>query len=101
MNGLPAPLEIGVTAFYRLHAIVCDGYNTDGFYHLNFGWVSGSPNVTQDAWYLLPNGMPAGYQFVISATININPDHHYPKKIASDKDIVYLDGCVVRDTSRL
>lgn len=100
MNGLPALLQIGVTAFYRLHAIVCDGYNTDGFYHLNFGWGSGSPDDIQDAWYLLPNGMPAEYQFVLSATININPDPNYQKEITSDRDIVYLDGCVVGDTSR-
>lgn len=88
MNGLPALLLIGVTAFYRLHAIVCDGYHTDGFDHLNFGWGSGSPDDMQNAWYLLPNGMPAGYQFVFSATININPDPNYPEEIISDRDIV-------------
>ena len=34
MNGLPAVLTI------KGHAIVSDGYNTDGFFHLNFGWGS-------------------------------------------------------------
>ncbi len=40
------------------HAIIVDGYNTNDYYHLNYGW--GTSNST--CWYLLPEGMPSGYQ---------------------------------------
>lgn len=35
------------------HNLVTDGYNTDGYYHLNFGW-GGSYN----GWYLIPDEIP-------------------------------------------
>jgi hypothetical protein len=35
------------------HNLVADGYNTDGFFHLNFGW-GGSYN----GWYLIPDEIP-------------------------------------------
>jgi hypothetical protein len=35
------------------HNLVVDGYNTDDFYHLNFGWGG-----TYDGWYLLPDELP-------------------------------------------
>ena len=100
MNALPGILQIGVSANYKIHAVVCDGYNTDNFYHLNFGWGSGSPDDIEDAWYLLPNGMPAGYKLVLSAIININPDLNYQEEITTDKELVYLEACIVGNTSR-
>lgn len=51
------------------HAIICDGLNTDDnppTYHLNFGWGGNS-----DGWYTLPNGMPAGFNAVDNAVMNI------------------------------
>jgi hypothetical protein len=44
MNGLPAPLAISA------HAIGADGYNTEGFFHLNFGWGSGIPYEITSCW---------------------------------------------------
>lgn len=38
MDGDPALLTINKSQFCESsHVIICDGYNTDGFYHLNFG----------------------------------------------------------------
>lgn len=49
------------------HAINCDGYNTNDYYHLNFGW--GTSNTT--CWYTLPQGMPSGYSVISGVGVNI------------------------------
>ena len=43
-----------------------DGYNTDDFYHLNFGW-GGSYN----GWYLLPDEIPYGLTVIEGAITDI------------------------------
>ncbi len=73
MNARPAELCIYTSGWNNGHAIVSDGYNTDDFYHLNFGWGSsnpGGPNIV-NAWYSLPQGMPVGYCIVGGAVLNI------------------------------
>ena len=65
MNGRPA--MFGILGGTDGHAIIGDGYNTgDGTYHLNMGW-GGYDN----GWYSLPYGMPAGYNVIDNAIINI------------------------------
>ena len=54
----PAEMSIATSSGEGGHAIIVDGYNTDDFYHLNYGW--GESNST--CWYLLPSGMPHGYE---------------------------------------
>ena len=53
------------------HAFVCDGYNSDNYYHFNFGW-SGSGNT----WYLLDAVNPLGMNFNSeqAAVLGIVPD---------------------------
>lgn len=54
-------LKVGLPVHYACvnqnwtagHNFVVDGYNTDGYYHCNFGW--GGP---MDGWYLLPQDSP-------------------------------------------
>ena len=36
------------------HAFLCDGFNTDGYFHINWGWGG-----TADGYYLLPNLKPS------------------------------------------
>ena len=52
MEARPALLAV-VDPGVAGHNLVTDGYNTDGFYHLNFGW-GGSYN----GWYLIPDEIP-------------------------------------------
>lgn len=40
------------------HAFVCDGYDTDGLFHFNWGW--GGPG---DGYFALGNLNPIGYEF--------------------------------------
>jgi|GEM_PF-5243924 len=74
INALPVLLSI-IPHNYTLssHLIICDGYKTDGFYHLNFGWGEDSPSHILSAWYSLPEGMPAGYSFITHGVVDIIP----------------------------
>ncbi|MCD4817520.1 MAG: thiol protease/hemagglutinin PrtT [Candidatus Cloacimonetes bacterium] len=63
----PVELTIYTSGWNNGHAIICDGYNTEEYYHLNYGW--GTSN--NDCWYLLPEGMPANYSIVSGGVVNI------------------------------
>jgi hypothetical protein len=52
-HGQPAHLAVVDSAGTSGHNLVIDGYNSDGYYHLNFGW-GGSAN----GWYLIPDEIP-------------------------------------------
>ncbi|RLC47603.1 MAG: hypothetical protein DRI23_11155, partial [Candidatus Cloacimonadota bacterium] len=63
----PALLVLTDDNYDQLSVAICDGYNTDDYYHLNFG--NGSSNYS--CWYLLPENMPFGYSVVLCGTLNI------------------------------
>ena len=63
----PAQLSIYNSEQQIGHSIVCDGYNTDGYFHLNMGW--GISNET--SWYLLPSEIPDGYSIVSGGVLEI------------------------------
>jgi len=48
------------------HNVVVDGYNTDNYYHVNFGW-GGSYN----GWYLLPQEFPLQLTVIEGVIVNI------------------------------
>ncbi|MCF7794474.1 MAG: C10 family peptidase [Candidatus Cloacimonetes bacterium] len=81
----PTELTIYQAGFEGGHAINCDGYNTDDYYHLNFGW--GTSNNT--CWYTLPAGMPSGYCILTGAAVNIEGGE-VPVAVQGDVDV---DGC--------
>ena len=93
MNGLPAPLTIAA------HAIVADGYNTDGFFHLNFGWGNGNPDEITNCWYLLPHGMPAGYDRIFNGVLNVKPSVDDFARIATSDSTLYLPGVLIGEQS--
>ena len=67
MNALPAHLAIVDEGPQYGHNVVMDGYNTDGFFHLNFGW-GGSSN----GWYSFPlTGMPYGMNIIEGIVLDI------------------------------
>ncbi|MBS3789164.1 C10 family peptidase, partial [Candidatus Bipolaricaulota bacterium] len=66
------------------HYIVADGYKDTGKYHLNFGWGPNQPDDISEAWYSLPDGMPAGYNVVDRAIMDIQPP-----EITSDTEAVF------------
>ena len=61
------------------HAFVCDGYNVDGLYHINWGW-SGLANGYFNLNFLQPDdlgiggGFGGGFSMEQGAVIGIKPD---------------------------
>ncbi|MFH1415533.1 MAG: C10 family peptidase [Elusimicrobiota bacterium] len=69
------------------HAIVADGYRSNGEYHLNFGWGATSPDSMSECWYTLPSGMPDSYNTLYYGIVNItvptgNPYNQYEESIS-------------------
>ncbi|MGC9308706.1 MAG: C10 family peptidase, partial [Thermoplasmatota archaeon] len=52
IHGLPAHLAVVNEDWTAGHNLVVDGYNTDDYFHLNYGWGG-----SYDGWYLLPQEM--------------------------------------------
>ncbi len=69
MNALPVHFASVTPAGDAGHNFVIDGYNSDEYYHINFGW-GGSYN----GWYLLPDEIPYGLTVVEGAIVDIVPD---------------------------
>jgi hypothetical protein len=55
----PPPISVG-------HNMVVDGWNTDNYFHINFGW-GGSYNN----WYLIPEGLPYDLTALEGLIVNI------------------------------
>ncbi|MBN2681662.1 MAG: C10 family peptidase [Bacteroidales bacterium] len=67
---LPAHLALVDEAWSTGHNVVVDGYNTDNYFHVNFGW-GGSNN----GWYLLPEEMPYSLTVIEGLILDImKPD---------------------------
>jgi hypothetical protein len=68
-NALPAHLAVVDPGWTMGHNLVVDGYNTDDYYHLNFGW--GGP---YNGWYLLPEEIPYGLTVIEGVILDIVPE---------------------------
>jgi len=68
---LPAHLAIENEAANSGHNVVVDGYNTDNYFHVNFGWGG-----TYNGWYLIPDEMPYSLTVIEGLIVDImkNPD---------------------------
>lgn len=66
---LPAHLAVVDEAWETGHNVVVDGYNSDDYYHINFGWGG-----TYNGWYLLPEEMPYGLTVVEGIILDIMRD---------------------------
>jgi hypothetical protein len=65
--GHVAVVDPGVTVG---HNVVADGYNSDEFYHFNFGWGG-----TSNGWYTMPpSSMPYNLTVIEGVVLDIIPD---------------------------
>lgn len=83
-DGIPVHLALLVDGAGGGHNVVADGYNTDDYYHLNFGW-GGSYN----GWYLVPEEIPYNLTIVEGAIMDIG-ESHVGIKLPSTKKESYL-----------
>ncbi len=67
---LPIHLAVVDPAWSMGHNVVVDGYNTDEYFHLNFGWGGQS-----NGWYLLPEEIPYGLTVIEGVIVDIIPDY--------------------------
>jgi Peptidase C10 family/Right handed beta helix region/Spi protease inhibitor len=72
-NQMPVLLGMSPADGMGGHAVVCDGYNTDGEYHLNFGWGTPRPDEITEVWYRLPTDLPAYLSAVQEVVLDIRP----------------------------
>ncbi|GAB4286983.1 MAG: hypothetical protein Kow0068_12700 [Marinilabiliales bacterium] len=80
------------SSFTSGHAFVCDGYQSPGYYHFNWGW-SGS----YDGFFYTDNLTPGGSQFTYAQEIikDIYPDtilYQYPDGCSGLKTLTYSEG---------
>ncbi len=52
-HALPVHFAVVTPAWDTGHNLIIDGYNTDEYYHLNFGW-----DGMHDGWYHIPSNLP-------------------------------------------
>ncbi|HPT72413.1 MAG TPA: C10 family peptidase [Candidatus Cloacimonadota bacterium] len=67
-HAMPVHLAIESPDQQTGHNVVVDGYNTDEYFHLNFGWGG-----AYDGWYLLPTDLPFGLTMIEGAIVDIAP----------------------------
>lgn len=65
-DGLPAQVAVNDEGGTVGHNVVVDGYNTDNYFHVNFGWGG-----SYDGWYLLPEEFPYGLTVLKGVVLDI------------------------------
>jgi len=66
------------------HNMVADGFNSDSYYHINFGWGG-----SYDGWYLLPDdpSIPANLTTIEGVIVNISDPPSYVEEEISENQI--------------
>ena len=68
MDGHPAHLAVVTPQWDSGHNVVVDGYNSDGYFHINFGWTG-----SYDGWYLLPQELPYNLSVLEGLIVDLFP----------------------------
>jgi len=66
-NALPVHFAVVTPAWNAGHNLIIDGYNTDDYYHLNFGWGG-----SYDGWYHIPSELPYDLTVIEGAIVDIH-----------------------------
>ena len=78
MDAFPAHLAVVDPDMTMGHNVVVDGYNTDDYYHINFGWGG-----TYNGWYLIPDEIPYGLTVIEGLIVNIFPENQQSSQTIS------------------
>jgi hypothetical protein len=74
IDALPVHLAVVDEGWTMGHNVVVDGYNTDNYFHVNFGWGG-----TYNGWYFLPDEIPYGLTVLEGVIVDILDDHTGPR----------------------
>jgi len=81
------------------HAFVCDGYNSDEYFHFNFGW-GGSSN----GYYLTQSGADdatGGFSHGQSAIFNLHPIYNDYPNYCDEHEVIATEGTLEDGSSNL
>lgn len=67
-TGLPVHFAIVDETITTGHNLIIDGYNTNDYYHLNFGW-----DGAYDGWYDIPDELPYELNYIEGVIVDILP----------------------------
>jgi hypothetical protein len=70
-DGFPAHLAVVDPAWSSGHNLVIDGYRSDGYYHLNYGWGGSA-----DGWYVIPDEIPYGLTVIEGVIVDLKRPLH-------------------------
>ena len=92
--GKPAHLAVVDVNWSVGHNVVVDGYNTNGYFHLNFGWGGG-----YNGWYKLLSGLPYNLTVIEGLILDIMVQPCAPLDCTCDgridwQDYVYFAQCL-------
>jgi len=68
LNGLPAHIAVVNEGWTSGHNMVVDGYDDEGYFHINFGWGG-----SYDGWYSLPEDLPLSLTVLEGLIVDIDP----------------------------
>ena len=68
LDGLPAHIAVVDEGWTKGHNMVVDGYDEEGYFHINFGWGG-----SYDGWYTLPEELPFDLTVLEGLIVDINP----------------------------
>lgn len=99
MNGYPACMIVLRSKDFAGHAFVVDGYNTNGFFHINYGYGPSVPSPILDTWYLIPLNLELGFDFINGININIMPQKSKYLELSTEK--IVFDSIGVGEKSNI
>ncbi len=70
LEGLPAHIAVVNEGWTAGHNMVVDGYDDEGYFHINFGWGG-----AYDGWYMLPDEIPFELTVLEGIIIDIYPSN--------------------------
>jgi len=85
IDALPAHIAVVNEAWTVGHNMVVDGYNTDDFYHINFGWGG-----SYDGWYLIPSELPYELTVIEGIIVDII-DHNEDSNLQGNGVLGWVD----------
>ena len=99
LNGLPAIVIIKLPD--TKHAIIADGYSTDGYIHLNFGWGDASPDPIREVkWQIFDESLPYNCEDIVSGILNIKTyELPFDLRVTADKSFLHFDDAYTKKSS--
>jgi hypothetical protein len=83
IEGKPAILAISAPSYGKI--VICDGYaSVTDKYHIKFLW-----DGAYDGWYILPDGLPSGFNTIDVAVVDIEPPAYSVDELPNDAFILH------------